>query len=448
MEAELLFHEISLNDRQWMTEKFAEDSQEACEYTFVNNYIWRKAYQVEVAQMEGCGVIRYRESGNYRYSYPFGKGDKKKVVQELREFCRKQGYQLILCPLTDKHRKELISWFPGIFEITSDRNDFDYIYLAEKLAALKGKKYHGKRNHIARFMDAQDWNYEPITEENLEECRRMEKEWIALKEHKWEEGIAEETEALQEAFDHYNALGLTGGLIRKAGQIVAFTIGEPLNEEMMVVHFEKAFPDLQGAYPMINQQFVKHEGIKYQYINREEDVGDPGLRKAKLSYYPEILLRKYVAKESQVVFANEENLDQIRFIWKTCFKDEDAYIDLYLKNRFETENMMVIHQDGKPVSMASFLPAFLKQGEEQIPVKYVYAVATLPQYRGKGYAGKILEHASQKYGQPLILQPAEEELETYYKKLGFLNYFAKDEWKGEWIAAERQQTVDLQENEL
>lgn len=432
MAEKIEFHPISVEDREWMNEKLREEQPEACEYTFVNNFIWRNAYEVEVTQVCGCGLIRYQDGKGYRFSYPFGNGDKKAVIEALKVYCLEElghEYKLDLCPITDKHRKELITWYPGQYIIDADRDDFDYVYLTEDLASLKGKKYHGKRNHIARFMDDDDWSYEPLNAENIKECRGLEKEWVSIHEDKWEEGVADETIALQEAFDHYEEFGLVGGLIRKGGKVVAFTIGEPMNDQMMVVHFEKAYPDLQGAYPMINQQFILHECQNYKYVNREEDVGDPGLRKAKLSYYPEILLRKYSAVVSDVVFANENDIDQIKMIWHTCFGDEDDYIRFHLAHRFEVENMLVIHEDGKPVSMATFLPALLKQGEEWTPVRYVYAVATLPEYQGKGYASRILKYASDKYKEPLILQPEGEELERFYEKLGFVNAFEKKSWE-------------------
>ncbi len=432
MSETLEFSPICLKDREWINKMLLEEQPEACEYTFANNFIWRGAYEVEVGQVCGCGIVRYQDKKGYRFSFPFGKGDKKAVIEILKSYCREKmrpGYRLDFYPITDKHRRELIEWFPGQYVIDADRDDFDYIYLTEDLASLKGKRYHGKRNHIARFQDDDDWSYEPLNEENLEECRRMEKEWVAIREDKWEEGVDEETTALREALDHYGELGLIGGLIRKAGKVVAFTIGEPMSDQMMVVHFEKAYPDLQGAYPMINQQFVLHECQKYKYVNREEDVGDPGLRKAKLSYYPEILLRKYNAVESGVVYANENDVRQILRIWRVCFGDEENYIRFYLAHRFETENMLVIHRDGSPVSMASFLPAMLRQGEEWIPARYVYAVATLPEYRGKGLASEILRYASEKYREPLILQAADASLQTFYERLGFVDAFEREEWE-------------------
>ena len=123
--------------------------------------------------------------------------------------------------------------------------------------------------------------------------------WIKMRAEKWNEEMELEMSVLHEAFDYRKELGFVGGIIRKAGQIVAFSIGEPLNSDTYVVHFEKAFPDMQGAYPMINQQFVEHECMGYRYVNREEDTGAEGLRKAKLSYRPAFLIEKGTVTEKE-----------------------------------------------------------------------------------------------------------------------------------------------------
>lgn len=419
----LTFHPISLEDRDWMTQKLQEDDLGACEYTFANNFIWSEVYEVEVGQAYDCGMIRYRERGNFEYSFPFGNGDKKKAIELLRGICTAHQHKLCLYPIVEEERKQLIQWFPGEFEIDADRSDFDYVYTVEKLSTLRGKKLHGKRNHIARFMDDADWSYEALTTDNMNECREMAKLWIGQREEKWNDEMEQEMRVLEKAFTYYKELGLFGGVLRKKGSIVAFTIGERLNSNTMVVHFEKAFPELQGAYPMINQQFVLHEGQNFTYVNREEDTGDLGLRKAKLSYYPDILLKKYYATESHVVFANETEQEQIMDIWKQCFGDARDYIQMYLDKRFETENMLVIYADGKPVSMASFLPVQVHINGKKEPARYVYAVATLPEYRKRGYASEIIKHAMEKYQEPLLLQPAGEELEKYYEGLGFVKAF-------------------------
>lgn len=420
------FHSITLADKEWVDNKLKESNNASCEYSFANNFIYKKVYDVQVGMLSGCGVIRYRDrkgrgkhNRSYHYSFPFGSGDKKAAVAAMKQMCEKDGYALCMYPVLENDRKNLIEWFKGEFEIDADRGDFDYIYTVEKLAELKGKKLHGKRNHIARFMDDNDWRYEPMSVANIENCRKMSKEWELMRADKWNESMEEEINVLDEALDNFDALGFVGGVLYKAEAIVAFTIGERLNSDTLVVHFEKAYPDLQGAYPMINQQFILHEGTGYTYVNREEDMGDTGLRKAKLSYRPDIILKKYSVAQSSVVFANETDKAAIEEIWHECFGDGVEYIDMYLENRFETENMLVIHEDNRPVSMLSLLPVNITINGEKHSARYVYAVATLPAYRKKGYASKLIEHAFYKYDEPLILQPSSDELRRYYGRLGF-----------------------------
>ena len=421
------FHEITLDDKAWMDARFQEDDRNACEYTFANNFVWRKVYHVEVAEKYGCAVIRFEEEGVVMYSYPIGAGDRRKVIDELCTICEEEKRPLIMSPLSEADREQMFTWYPEQFLIQGDRNDYDYIYSREKLATLAGKKMHGKRNHIARFQDEDDWCYEELNDSNIEECRNMTYTWIKMRAAKWNEEMELEMSVLHEAFDHRKELGLVGGIIRKAGQIVAFSIGEPLNSDTYVVHFEKAFPDMQGAYPMINQQFVLHVCEDYTYVNREEDTGDPGLRKAKMSYYPEILLKKYVAVSSDVIFADKErNREEIHKIWETCFGDEAELVDFYLDKRMTEDNMLLICQDGHAVSMASFLDINIRDGEEWKPAKYVYSVATLPEYRGRGYAAKILKKAEEIFNMPLVLVPAEKELVGYYRKVGFTEAYPSE----------------------
>lgn len=418
-----IFHPITLKDKGWVDEKLREDNLRACEYTFASNFIWADVYDVQIGEAHGCGIIRYKDGGSFKYSFPFGNGEKKAAVRMIWDMCAAHGRKLGLYPLVEDDRLALTEWFPGMFEISADRPRFDYIYTVEKLSTLRGKKLHGKRNHIARFMDGDDWHYESMTDKNIEECRKMAREWAELRTEKWNGELAREMQVLGTALTYFKELGLVGGVLYKAGKIVAFTAGERLNADTFVVHFEKAYPDLQGAYPMINQQFVLHEMQGYTYVNREEDTGDLGLRKAKLSYYPDILLKKYNAEESHVVFAGERDREAIIELWQSCFGDGRDYIELYLDNRFEMENMFVVYEDGRPVSMASLLPVQITMDGKQQNARYLYAVATLPEYRGRGYASEIIRHAARKYNEPLILRPEQETLATYYEALGFIRAF-------------------------
>ncbi len=186
-------------------------------------------------------------------------------------------------------------WYPGKFQIAYDRDSADYVYETEKLTTLAGKKLHGKRNHINKFKENYpNWVYEPVTGENVEECFQMALKWRKEAECEQDEEKRAEMCVTLNALRLLEELQLKGGLLRAepGGEVIAFTIGEPLNPDTFVVHIEKAFAEVQGAYPMINQQFVAHEAQGYQYVNREEDTGAEGLRKAKLSYRPAFLVEK------------------------------------------------------------------------------------------------------------------------------------------------------------
>lgn len=288
--------EITLKDKSWMTQKMREDDRRGCEYSFCNNFIWRNIYEVKVAELCGCCIIKFDAGGVDCFAFPIGNGNKRQAVEQLLKESKENGKKLRFDSLLEEDKELLDSWFPGRFAVSEERDGFDYLYTVEKLTSLAGKKLHGKRNHIARFKENNDWHYEPMTSENKLKCLEMNRLWCDRQQCKWNSEMEDEFCAVQEAIEHFEELSLVGGVLYSGEEIVAFTIGEPLNSDTFVVHIEKAFPDIQGAYPMINQQFVEHECQGFTYVNREEDTGAEGLRRAKLSYYPEILLEKYSAE--------------------------------------------------------------------------------------------------------------------------------------------------------
>ncbi len=287
----LEFKRPTIEDREILQPFYEQVDERSCELTFANMVLWAPHYEVEYAVIDNMLVL-HSKKGN-TYSYPIGSGDRKAVIEQLYEIEKQKGNPLLLHGITPKRMEEIEKMFPNRAEITYDRDIADYIYLSEKLETLAGKKLHGKRNHINRFKENHpDWSYEPITSENKNECAKMAQEW------RIENGCDEDPEKKAEIcvtlqyLNHFETLKLQGGLLRVDGKVIAFTIGEAVTDDTFVVHIEKAYADIQGAYPMINQQFVQHCGKDYLYINREEDTGSEGLRKAKLSYRPEFLLEK------------------------------------------------------------------------------------------------------------------------------------------------------------
>lgn len=289
------FRNIELDDKEWIDKCMSASDFQGCEYVFSSAFIWRKIYHTQVANVEGMCCIKSGTGENVRYNYPAGTGDTKKVIELLMEDAKECGHRFVLRGITEDKISELEEWFPELLDFELVRDESDYVYTVEKLTHLAGKKLHGKRNHIHRFQDSGNWEYKNVTSENIDECRQMNQQWLEQYVTEEDVSLLEEADAVKEAMDHFEELGLTGGILRRDGKVVAYTLAEPLNSNTYVIHIEKAFYEIQGAYPMINQQFVTNNCQDYEYVNREEDTGDEGLRKAKLSYYPDILLDKYNA---------------------------------------------------------------------------------------------------------------------------------------------------------
>ena len=297
------FHKPQLTDKPWVDELLRRADHRGCEYNFTNLFVWSDAYDQRIARVGDFLVTRLCGSLGCSYIYPAGAGDIAPVLAALEQDAAERGAPLHLVCLTQPQVRELDSLFPGRFTFEADRDGFDYLYDIDRLADLGGKKLHAKRNHINRFVENNpSWVYEDITPESLPECLEMDKEWY--RRSMVREGLAEERDlgdegrALRLAMEHYHDLGLEGGLIRVYGEVVAFTMGDLLSSDTYDVHFEKAYGELQGAYAMINREFarrVRQRHPQVRYLNREDDMGVEGLRKAKESYYPDRMVEKYSA---------------------------------------------------------------------------------------------------------------------------------------------------------
>ena len=299
---EIQFKRAEMEDKEVIEGYLRKYPSRSCERTFANIFLWSRKYPVKWAIVENVLVFKSEDEEHLSYAFPAGEEeDVKKVIEILKAYSGKRGYPLSMYSVTPDNFQSLESWFPGRFQIEYERNQADYVYESEKLATLSGKKLHGKRNHINKFKATYEerWSYEPITKDNVEDCFQMALRW------RNDNGCEEDDEKNAEmcvtlnGLRLFDELGLRGGILRIDGEAVAFTMGEPVSEDTFVVHIEKAYADIQGAYPMINQQFVEHECMDYPYVNREEDTGSEGLRKAKLSYRPVFLIEKGYVTEKE-----------------------------------------------------------------------------------------------------------------------------------------------------
>lgn len=295
------FKKIELNDKSWIDPLLSAANLEGCHYNFTNLFAWNTIYNHYVANIHDCLVVKGNKSGDReRYFYPAGTGDIKKAVKAMKEDAETRGNELILYGVTPADRAVLDSLFPGSFTYQDMRDSYDYVYELDKMVSLSGKKLQSKRNHINRFKtENSDWSFELINERNLSECWEMNEEWCRAHDCDDDKILANEACAVKLCFKNYFSLGLEGGLLRTRGRVIAFTMGEPLNSHTYVTHIEKAFSNIQGSYQMINKEFsvfIKNKHPELLYVNREEDMGYEGLRKAKQSYQPYKMVEKYMAQ--------------------------------------------------------------------------------------------------------------------------------------------------------
>lgn len=290
----LNFKKAELSDRNAICNILKKSPCFSMEYNFTLLFMWQNQYDMEFAIDEDMLFIRAGREEK-AYLFPCGNGDLKSALEKLFNLCP-DGISFY--SLNSEQKEFLEREYPDRFYFKENRNSGDYVYLSDSLANLKGKKLSSKRNHINRFeAEHPDWRYEDITEENIPEVIKMHVQWCKMQDMKERKGLKEETEAVKLALDNFEELKLTGGLIRAGGKVVAFSVGDVLNRDTFLVHIEKAFGNINGAYPIINREFVRHNCISFKYVNREDDAADEGLRTAKLSYQPYEIIKKFNAKE-------------------------------------------------------------------------------------------------------------------------------------------------------
>ena len=283
----LTFHSLTLFDREAMQAVTLPSGRRNCNYTFANLVGWQFWYYTEVCVLENAVVLRYTFDGQLSYMVCTSEGLSLELIEAL--FDDSNG-DLTLIGLEDSQVAQLLS-FNSKFSISiePDRDQYDYIYRRADLATLHGKHLDAKRNHIHRFRaEHPDFEYRPLTPESFDECRRLMEIWQEEKDAS--DTIDVEKQVMETMFSNWDALGMTGGSIFVDGRMVAFTYGSAVTTDTLDVCVEKADRHVEGAFAIINQQFAEHLPEQYIYLNREEDMGIPGLRQAKLSYHPEILL--------------------------------------------------------------------------------------------------------------------------------------------------------------
>lgn len=267
-----------------------------CEYSFANLNMWGRQraailgdYLVLFSQFERKSV----------YPYPRGCGDIQPVLDAIIHDAGARGIPCRISSMSAGECDVLERLYPGKFYFHTDRDSYDYVYKVEDLALLKGKRYQSKRNFVNRFWaNHPDCQVLPLEESTLPAARQLLDEWYLSRVTAPGDFHLEQV-AIQRGFDKMDALGLEGIVLMEDGKALAMTMGSFLCDTTFDIHFEKAADGVDGAYAAINQSFAKHLMDKYPqlcWLNREDDLGIEGLRKAKLSYHPDHLVEKYWAR--------------------------------------------------------------------------------------------------------------------------------------------------------
>jgi hypothetical protein len=288
----LNFKPLSLCHKTEMEALLQQHPPLISEMTFTNLFIWRCYYKFQIADHQGFLTLLARPSGTTPFFFPpIGKGDIRAWMVDCLTYFKNEGFS----PRFERLPDSVVQEFTDVTDLKTipDRNNSDYVYQTRNLIRLSGNKYHTPKNHINRFKKHHHWDYFPLTPDLIKECLNVQEEWCRLKQCKESYGLLSENDAIIEAITHLGLLSYKGGAIKVQGKVEAFTLGELLNPETVVIHIEKGNPELPGLYPLLQQQFLEQEWSHIPLVNREQDLGIEGLRKSKLSYHPEFLVDKY-----------------------------------------------------------------------------------------------------------------------------------------------------------
>ncbi|MEG1545144.1 MAG: DUF2156 domain-containing protein, partial [Tannerellaceae bacterium] len=253
------FRPITIEDRDVISSYTIPSNYRNCDFSFSNMCSWRFLYDSEFVEVDGFLLIRFKieEKKRIAYMMPVGKGDLKQAIDTLEKDSLAHGHPLCMLGVTPDAKSDLEAILPGDFFYIPERDYYDYIYLREDLALLKGKKYQSKRNHINNFKKQFTYEYVPITPDIVPQCLQLECKWYKAN-HTEEDAddLNDERRSLTYALQHFGELGLRGGALCVAGQIIAFTFGAPITHDTFGVHVEKADVDYDGAFAVINNEFA------------------------------------------------------------------------------------------------------------------------------------------------------------------------------------------------
>lgn len=286
------FQPVTLQDKDTIQAFYQSRYITSSENNFTTLYIWQKQYNIQYAVIAGCLVLKFKDNGfPPSLRFPIGDGDVKQAAIEACRHFIEMGEVPRFYGMTEDLKNQLVQLFPDEFLVAPMEDYFDYVYEAQRLITLSGKKLHSKKNHLNSFKKQYDYSFSPITKEDEALIVSQYADWFSTDDVY----LLSEQESIGNLLRNFDKLDIFGGKLMVQDRLCAFTIAERLNSDTVVVHIEKADTAYKGAYAAINQMFAEEYLADYTYINREEDCGIEGLRKAKQSYHPDMFIKKYKA---------------------------------------------------------------------------------------------------------------------------------------------------------
>jgi uncharacterized protein len=286
------FQPIRLSDRDHFHGFFSEDPPVVSELTFTNLFMWRHCYHTRWQAWNNCLLVIMQSSKEHPFALPpVGHGDKIEALNFLVDCLRDVSPNPRICRVSNDFIENHLD--KNRYTIVEDRDNSDYVYLTQELAQLPGNKFHKKKNHVNKFVKNYQFEYRRLDDELVERVLQMQEQWCELKECLTNPNLLAEDRAVYEALTNYSSLRFTGGAILIDSRVEAFTLGERLNSDTAVIHIEKANPEIPGLYAAINRFFCEDALSEFTYVNREQDLGVEGLRRAKQSYHPHHMVKKF-----------------------------------------------------------------------------------------------------------------------------------------------------------
>ncbi|MCO6025375.1 GNAT family N-acetyltransferase [Prevotella cerevisiae] len=442
------FSDVRTGDREFIQHYTLWGKRRNCDLSFANIISWRFLYDTQYAVIDDYLIFRFHTGRHLAYMAPIPKPVPQAdgtysvpddspcpvaVIEQLREDAIAMGRPFLMIGVCQEMVDSLEKGMPGIFDCLPQRDYFDYIYLRDKLINLSGKKLQSKRNHINKFKALYpDYEYRPLTKEMIPQCMQLEAKWRKNmadvdENSEVEAQLAEELRSMTRVFMYWDDLDITGGSIFVKGQLIAFTYGCPINQNTFDVCVEKADINYQGSFSIINEEFVKHLPEQYLYINREEDLGDEGLRRSKLSYKPDILLEKYSITESQPLaqFVDQNRIkNEVKELWRKTFKDTEDFINLYFDKVYQNEYNIVSQIGGKVVGALQTLPYDMRIHQCVVKTVYISGVSVDEAFRRQNIGTSLMQQAHDTlYYEGVVfatLIPAEKWLYNWYASCGYV----------------------------